>query len=169
MTTPSLFTLTNQYLQLANTLADGDFDLTTIADTIEASGLTDDIATKAQGIEYVARSAETYLPAIDAEIARLQALKAHRVKVAAGLREYLMDSMVRMQIEKIDCPMFSISIRNNPASVDVFDQLQIPAEFMVTPEPPPARPDKKAIGTALKVGHEIPGARLTQGQRLVIK
>ena len=165
----SLFTLTNQYLQLANTLADGDFDLTTIADTIEASGLTDDIAVKAQGLEYVARSAETYLPAIDAEIARLQALKAHRMKVAQGLRDYLMSSMVRMQIERIECPMFAISIRSNPPSVDVFDALQVPEALMVTPEPPPARPDKKAIGALLKSGHEIPGARLTQGQRLVIK
>ena len=169
MTTPSLFTLTNQYLQLAQTLADGDFDLTTIADTIEASGLTDDIATKAQGIEYVARSAETYLPAIDAEIARLTALKAHRVKVAQGLRDYLMSSMIRMQIERIECPMFAISIRSNPPSVDVFDPLQVPLSYMVTPLPPPDRPDKTLIKEALKAGKDVPGARLAQGQRLVIK
>ena len=165
----SLFTLTNQYLQLADKLAAGDFDAETVADTIEASGITDDIAVKAQGLEYVARSAETYLPAIDAEIARLTALKAHRVKVAQGLRDYLMSSMQRMQIERIECPMFAISIRSNPPSVDVFDALQVPESLMVTPETPPARPDKKAIGVLLKAGHEIPGARLTQGQRLVIK
>jgi hypothetical protein len=169
MTTPSLFTLTNQYLQLANTLADGDFDADTVADTIEASGISDDIATKCQGIEYVARSAETYIPAIDAEIARLTALKTHRVKVAAGLRDYLMDSMQRMQIERIDCPMFSISIRSNPPSVDVFDQLQVPIGYMITPLPPPDRPDKALIKEALKAGKDVPGARLTQGQRLVIK
>ena len=168
MTAPSLFTLTNQYLQLANTLADGDFDLTTIADTIEASGLTDDIATKCQGIEYVARSAETYLPAIDAEIARLTALKAHRVKVAQGLRDYLMSSMIRMQIERIECPMFAISIRSNPPRVDVFDSLQVPNGYMrVIPET--SAPDKTLIGAALKAGVDVPGARLTQGQRLVIK
>ena len=79
----SLYLLTGQYLQLANTLADGDFDPTTIADTIEASGITDDIAAKAQGIEYVARGAEAHNAAIDAEIARLQALKASRQKEAA--------------------------------------------------------------------------------------
>ena len=50
MTTPSLFTLTNQYLQLADKLAAGDFDAETVADTIEASGITDDIAQKAQGL-----------------------------------------------------------------------------------------------------------------------
>jgi hypothetical protein len=164
----SLFHLTNQYLQLANTLADGDFDLTTITDTIEASGLTDDIATKAQGIEYVARSAETYLPAIDAEIARLAALKAHRVKVAQGLRDYLMSSMQRMQIERIECPMFAISIRSNPPSVDVFDSLQVPADYM-REIPATSAPDKALIKLALKAGKDVPGARLTQDQRLVIK
>ena len=165
----SLFNLTNQYLQLADTLAAGDFDADTVADTIEASGITDDIAVKAQGLEYVARSAEAHLPAIDAEIGRLQALKAHRVKVAAGLRSYLMDNMLRMQIEKIDCPMFSISIRSNPPSVDVFDPLQLPISYMVTPLPPPDRPDKTLIKEALKAGKDVPGARLVQGQRLAIK
>ena len=165
----SLFNLTNQYLQLADTLAAGDFDADTVADTIEASGITDDIAVKAQGLEYVARSAEAHLPAIDAEIGRLQALKAHRVKVAAGLRSYLMDNMLRMQIEKIDCPMFSISIRSNPPSVDVFDQMQLPISYMVTPLPPPDRPDKTLIKEALKAGKDVPGARLVQGQRLAIK
>lgn len=164
----SLFALTNQYLQLADTLAAGDFDLATIHDTIEASGITDDIAQKAQGLEYVARSAEAYLPAIDAEIARLQTLKAHRVKVADGLRQYLLGNMQRMQIERIDCPMFAISIRKNPPSVDIFDQLQIPTGYMVTPLPPPDKPDKTLIKDALKAGKDVPGARLVQGVRLAI-
>jgi hypothetical protein len=164
----SLFHLTNQYLQLADKLAAGDFDAETVADTIEASGITDDIAQKAQGLEYVARSAETYLPAIDAEIARLQALKAHRVKVAQGLRSYLVDNMQRMQIERIDCPMFSISIRSNPAAVDVFDSLQVPSEYR-RELPATSVADKALIKDALKAGKDVPGARLTQGQRLSIK
>jgi hypothetical protein len=38
---------------------------------------------------------------------------------------------------------------------------------MRQPEPP--SPDKTAIKDALKMGLEVPGARLTQGQRLEIK
>ena len=114
----ALYNIANQYLQLAEQLAEGDFDASTIADTIEASGIVDDLATKASGIEYVARSAEAHNLAIDAEIARLQALKAHRAKVAAGLRGYLLDNMQRMGIERIDCQMFSLSIRKNPPSVE---------------------------------------------------
>ena len=166
----ALYNLTNQYLALAEKLADGDFDAQTIADTIESSGITDELAEKAQGIEYVARGAEAHNLAIDAEIARLQALKAHRVKVAAGLRQYLLDNMLRMEIEKIECPLFSISIRKNPPSVEVFDTINLPAEFMVVPEPKPpiAAPDKKAIAAALKAGREVTGARLVQGVRLNI-
>jgi hypothetical protein len=74
-----------------------------------------------------------------------------------------------MNIERIECPLFTMKIQKNPASVDVYDPLSIPAEYMVTPEPPPARVDKKALATAMKVGHEIPGARMVQGVRLSIK
>lgn len=167
----ALYVLTNEYLALAEKLADGDFDAQTIADTIEASGITDELAIKAQGIEFVARGAEAHHPVIDAEIARLQALKASRDKVAAGLREYLKDNMERAGIDKIECPLFKLSIKKNPPSVEIIDQLSLPAEYWRTPEPKPpvAAPDKAAIKTALQTGKEVMGAKLTQGTRLEVK
>lgn len=167
----ALYVLTNQYLELAEKLADGDFDAQTIADTIEASGISDELAVKAQGIEFVARGAEAHHAAIDAEIARLTALKAHRQKVADGLRAYLKDNMERAGIEKIECPLFKLSIKKNPPSVEVIDPLSLPAEFWRTPEPKPpvAAPDKAAIKAALQDGKNVPGARLNQGTRLEVK
>ncbi len=167
----ALYVLTNQYLALAEQLADGDFDAQTVADTIEASGITDELSVKAQGIEYVARGALAHHAAIDAEITRLQALKAQRDKVAQGLRDYLKVNMERAGIEKIDCPMFSISIRKNPPAVEVDDTSALPAAYWRTPEPKPpvAAPDKTAIKAALAKGEEVPGARLTQSTRLEVK
>lgn len=167
----SLFNLTGQYLELAHQLADGDFDATTIADTIDASGIVDQIELKAQALEFVARGAESHNATIDAEIARLMALKAHRTKTAAALRDYIKRSMEAMQIERIECPLFVISIRKNPAAVEVFDSLSIPSEFMFTPEPKPpvAQPDKKAIAAAIKAGQDVPGAKLVQNTRLAVK
>jgi len=166
----ALYVIANQYLALAEKLADGDFDAQTIADTIEASGITDELAVKAQGIEFVARGAEAHNLAIDAEIARLQALKAHRSKVAAGLRAYLLDNMQRAGIERIDCPLFTVSIKKNPPAVDIYDILSLPAQFMVTPEPKPpvAAPDKAAIKKAINAGEDVPGAKLVQGVRLAV-
>jgi hypothetical protein len=167
----ALYVLTNDYLALAEKLADGDFDAQTIADTIEASGITDELAVKAQGIEFVARAAEQHHLVIDAEIARLQALKAQRDKVAAGLRCYLKENMERAGIEKIECPLFKLSIKKNPPAVEIIDQLSLPAEFWRPPEPKPpvAAPDKARIKEALQHGDDVPGAKLVQGTRLEVK
>lgn len=166
---PALYTLTGQYLALAHQLADMDLDATTVADTIEASGLTDDIAQKATGVEMIARSLEMSNPAIDAEIARLTALKTSRCKKAQGLRDYLKRCMVDGGFQKLDSPLFSISLRDNPPAVEIFEPGLIPAEFMKTPATPPPAPDKTAIKAAIKAGIEVPGAKLTQGQRLDVK
>jgi hypothetical protein len=167
----ALFVLTNQYLELAEKLADGDFDAQTVADTIEASGITDELSTKAQALEYVARGALAYHGAIDAEISRLMALKAQRDRIAQGLRDYLKSNMERAGIEKIQCPMFQISIAKNPPAVEIIDQLSLPAEYWRTPEPKPPvpAPDKAAIKKALQDGIDVIGAKLVQGTRLVIK
>ena len=164
----SLFNLTGQYLELAHKLADLDLDANTVADTIEASGIVDSITDKCQAIEHVARGAEAHNAAIDAEIARLQALKAHRSKTAQGLRDYIKRSMEALEIERIECPLFAISIRRNPAGVDVFDPLSIPAQYMTAPKTPAPAPSKTLIAAALKAGTEVPGARLTQSTRLAI-
>lgn len=167
----ALYQLTNQYLALAEKLADGDFDATTIADTIEASGITDELAVKAQGIEFVARGAEAHNATIDAEIARLANLKLSRQKVADGLRAYLKDNMERAGIEKIECPLFKLSIKKNPPAVEIIDPLSLPAEYWRTPEPKPPvpAPDKTAIKAALQAGVDVMGAKLVQGTRLDVK
>jgi hypothetical protein len=53
-TSLKLYEISGQYLKLANELASMDLDATTIADTIEASGITDDFAAKAQAWKWCA-------------------------------------------------------------------------------------------------------------------
>jgi hypothetical protein len=167
----ALYVLTGQYHQLAEQLSNLDLDAQTVADTIEASGITDELSVKAQGVEMVARGAEAHNLAIDAEIARLQALKDHRAKVAQGLRTYLHSNMVAAGIEKIACPLFTITVRKNPPAVTIDDASTVPAQYKRTPEPTPpiAVPDKAAIKAALQGGEVVAGARLTQSTRLEIK
>jgi hypothetical protein len=168
MTGVALYALADQYKQLAERLASMDIDAQTVADTIEASGLTDDIAEKACGIEMVARTMEMHTPAIDAEIERLTALKKQRQKAAAGLRDYLKTHMIATGIQKIEAPLFKIKLQNNPPSVDLYEPDLIPLEYMFQPDTPPPAPDRTAIKAAIKAGKEVPGARMTQGQRLVV-
>jgi len=168
MTTPALYQLATEYQLLLARLSDADLDATTIADTIEASGLTDDIAVKAQGIECVARALEQYSPYRRSEIARLQALDAADVKKAQALREYLKTNMIACGIDKIESPLFKIKLQNNPPAVDIFEPGLIPSEFMTVPVAPPPAPDKIAIKAALKANIDVQGCRLTHGVRLVV-
>lgn len=167
----SLFILAGEYRALLNTLADGDFDADTVADTIEVSGLDDDLSIKAQNIEYVARSLEADKPAMLVEIERLQARIAGRDKAAQGLRDYLLAGMRAADKDKIESPMFTFSVRKNPPAVELFDQAALPEMYWRTPEPKPpvAAPDKVAIKAALQAGTEVPGAKLVQGVKLAIK
>jgi hypothetical protein len=169
MTAVALYALAGKYRALAEQLSGMDLDAQTVADTIEASGIADEIAVKAQGIEMVARTMEMHTPAIDAEIARLQALKTARQGVARGLRQYLLDNMQGMGIDKIETPFFKVSVRDNPPAVEVFEPGLVPAEFFRQPSPPPPGIDKTAIKEAIKSGREVPGCKLTRGQRLEVK
>lgn len=164
-TSLKLYELSTQYQQLAQQLAELDMDAQTVADTIEASGLTDDFTAKAQGIEMVCREMTKDIPAIEAELKRLKALKEHRERIAAGLHDYLKFHMEATGIQKIDSPLFSIALRKNPASVELFDETQVPEEFLV----PKYSISKTAIKDAIKAGREVPGARMTQTTSLSIK
>ena len=168
MTLPSLYKLTSEYVQLMHKLADQDLDAQTIADTIESTGLTDDISTKGQGYVMVARTFAGHVQPIKEEIKRLQALAKHYESAEQRLYDALLYNMTNAQIERIEGPTMTISIRNNPQAVDVFDSEQIPAEFMRYPEAPPAVPDKANIAAALKTGKDVPGCRLTQSKKLVV-
>lgn len=168
MTLPSLYKLTSEYVTLMHKLADMDLDADTVRDTIESTGLADDISTKGQGYVMVARTFAGHIAPIKDEIKRLQALAKHYESAEQRLYDALLYNMQTAQIERIEGPTMTISIRKNPEAVDVFDSAQIPAEYMRTPEPPPAAPDKTLIKAALKNGTDVPGCRLSQGVKLVV-
>lgn len=55
------------------------------------------------------------------------------------------------------------------AAVEIYDDKQIPAQFMTTPKPPEPKPSKTEIAKAIKAGIEVPGARIIKRDRLEIK
>ncbi len=99
--------------------------------------------------------------AIDAEIKRLQERKKVIENRKQSLRSYLLHNMEACNIPKIECSLFTASLRKGVESVEIIDQSQIPDEFVnvevVT------SPDKKAIKLALQSGKEVPGAMLKRG------
>ena len=163
----ALYNIAAEYRAAAEKLAELDLDAQTIADTLE--GLSGDLETKAQNVAFFVRNLEATAAAIKQAEADMAARRKAMENRADSLRRYIFDSMTVAGIEKIECPHFRLAIKNNPAAVDVFEPGLVPASFMRTPEPPPPAPDKTAIKEALKAGQDVPGARLTSGQRLEIK
>lgn len=169
MTSVALYQLAGQYQQLLSTLADLDLDAGCVADTLEASGLVDDITNKAVGILMVGRSIAANVPALRQEAARMTALADSCQRKEAALYAYLLTNMQATGITKIESALFKISIQNNPASVDVYEPGLIPSPYMRQPDTPPPAPDKTALKAALKAGIEVQGAKLVQSQRLVVR
>ena len=163
----NLFELSAQYRAMADTLADLNIDEQTLVDTLEAEGgaLTD----KAQNVAYVIRNLEATADAIN-EVAAAMGVRRKAIENrAAGLRRYLLAGMQMAGITKIECPHFVIAVKRNPEACEIFDEAQIPAEFIVAPPPPPAQPNKDAIRLALQAGEDVPGARMTRSVRLDIR
>lgn len=163
----SLYVLADEYQQAATQLADLDLPDEVVADTLES--LQFPIEQKAANVAMFVRNLEATAEAIRAAEVEMAKRRKALENRASSVREYLKVNMLRTGITKIECPLFKISVRDNPASVRVIDESVIPYQFMRQPDPPPPSPDKKAIGEALKSGDDVPGCVLERGNRLEIK
>lgn len=166
----TLYQIAAEYREAADTLAELDLDEQTIADTLES--ISGDLTTKSQNVAFVIRNLEGMVEQIGVAVEAMQARAKAIQKRAERVREYLLMNMQMAGVQKIECPYFSLAVRENPAKVIVDDEKQIPAAYMTDPAPPPPpepKPDKKLIAKALKDGHDVPGCRLERGKRLEIK
>ena len=85
--------------------------------------------------------------------------------------DYLDSNMKRCGIKEVKSPYFTIRIKNNPYSTDVFDESLLPERFMKTREiiKTETKPDKNMIKEeVLKTGEQVPGALVQQKTKLEI-
>lgn len=167
MTSLSLYVIAAEHRQMVERLMDTQDDSQAIADTIEAESYP--LEVKAQNVAYAIKNLEATAEAIKAAEKEMADRRKSIENRAAHIREYLKTCMEVANVTEISCPHFALKIRNNPASMDIYEPGLIPAEFMRQPEPPPPAPDKTAIKAALSAGKEVPGAQLARGTRLEIK
>jgi len=167
----ALHELAGDFLKAESALREmDDLPPEAIVDTLAGfeAPLEEKIVAVAKMVENLNQEAE----AIDA-LAKRQAERAKsRRKKAAGLEEYLLGQMARLDRAKVETPELCVKRRKNPASVKVDDQDAVPEMYFIQPPPPPApapRLDKKAVLEVLKEGEAVPGCRLESKYRLVIE
>lgn len=167
MSALALYEISSQYLADLNKLNELELDEQTFLDTLE--GLSGELEQKAINVAMYIKNLEVSADAIkQAEKSMADRRKAIESK-NERIRKYLLENMLKTGITKIECPHFVLSVRKNPASVDVLMQDQIPDEYFDIPEPLPPTLNKKRLADDLKAGVLIEGARLTQGNSLQIK
>lgn len=161
-----LFELAAEYRAISDRLHEADLDEQTIADTLE--GLAGSLEDKAINIAKYAKNLEASAKSRrDAANEIITRAKAEENK-ADSLKRYLKSSLEQAGKLKVDSPWFVVSIKQNPASVQIDDESLIPDDYM-REIPVSYAPDKKLMKSALDEGYAIPGAQLVRGTRLEIK
>lgn len=155
-----LYEITGQLADLSSM----DMDDEAVKNTLEM--VQDDFNSKAIAIIKLAENMDADTSAIDSEIERLKSRKQVIVNRKQQLRDYLLHNMEASGIQKIECPLFTATLRKGAESVEIEDQSKLPDEF-VTVEVV-TKPDKNAIKAALKAGQEVPGASLKRGATTII-
>ena len=163
----TLYELAAEFRQTAEQLADMDLPPEVVQDTLES--LQFPVEQKAAHVAAFVRNLESTAEQIRQAEKAMSDRRRSLENRASHIKQYLLDNMMSCGISKIDHPLFRISIRKNPASVVVFDERLVPADYLRDQPPPPPAIDKRLIGQAIKDGHDVPGARLECGQRLEIK
>lgn len=153
----ALHELTGRFLELAN---DEDIPADAIRDTLES--MEGDIKSKALSLADWSLDLDGNIEKLDAAIERLEAKKKQIKTRKESLIEYLRMNMEATGINKIQCPLFTITLVAGRESVAISDQDSIPDEFLNVKTT--MTPDKAEIAKAIKDGKEVPGAFMQKGQ-----
>ncbi len=150
----------SNYLILADQLKAqyGEIDDETLRDTLE--GISD----LPQLIEEVIRSSLEDEVLIGALKARLEEMgeRLSRFKTRVEKKRALACwAMTSAQLDRLQAPDFSASLRTGQSRLEVSDEQTIPGEFFI---PQPARLDRAGLTGALKRGVVVTGAALTLGE-----
>lgn len=162
----TLYELASEFHAIADQLADMDLPAEVVSDTLESVSLP--LEQKAVSVAAFVRNMEATAEQIKQAEAAMSARRKAIENRAAHVKQYLMDNMQRCGMTKIECPLFRIAVRDNPESVVIDDERQIPVDYM-REIPATYAPDKALIKQAIKDGHAFIGAHLARTQRLEIK
>ena len=159
----NLYEITREALELASLLETDE-----LTPELEAALLInqDQLQAKAGNYAKVIANIQSDSDAIDAEIKRLKAMKDTKDRAVNRLKEALREAMMVSGIDKIESPLFKLSLRRSEAvEVDVVEAL--PNDFVNRKVVVTA--DKVSIKEAIKRGENITGARIVENFNLQIK
>jgi hypothetical protein len=160
---PKLYELSTAYNAILQQIEDADeTQLECLTDTLDA--VNAEISVKVDGISKMLKILDD-TASIEAEIKRLQDRKKSQESKVRWLKSYLQGQMELLGKDKIKTDLFTVSIQNNPPSVDDYDPSMIPATYQKVSYDI----DRRRILDDLKAGKEVPGCALKQSKSIRIR
>lgn len=94
-----------------------------------------DLAEKAENIARLIKNFESERESFKKESDRLAAKAKSFENKVTNLKRYLQDNLEVAGVDKVKGQLFTVSLQNNPISLDLSSEQHIPMEFKRTPEP----------------------------------
>ena len=160
----SLYELAAQYQRDLEHIQNSDLDEDQAIQLLES--MQGAIQEKAKNVAMVIRNMETTSDAIHDAIIDMAARRKSIDKKIEWMKAYLLENMERTGITKIESPHFVISLRDNPESLIVEQDAEIPPEYL-KPQAPVL--DKFALKKDMQLGVIVPGCRLERKKSVRIK
>ena len=163
----ALYELSNEYMQALEIFTDpeNDMPIDAVNDTLE--GIEGQWQDKAINITKFMRNLESTAKAIKQAEQQMTKRRKALENRAQWLKDYLKANMERSGITRIESPWFNLAIQNNPASVNILNEEDVPDNFK--DEMLIVKVNKNSIKKVLQSGIEVPGACLSQSTRLSIR
>ena len=127
--------------------------------------IRDELSEKADNICYIIRALDEEEESLKKEAMRLTDRARSRAGSAKRLRAYLMSCLQGAGVTKVKCAHFGVTIVKGREILVIEDEQKIPNKFWETP---PKEMSKALVGSALKSGEEVPGAKLGTGEPYIL-
>lgn len=156
----NLYELSSNY----RAIQEMDLDEETLRDTLDS--IIGEVEPKAENIVKWIRNLKGENTAIKEEETRLKNKRITNENKIKALSLYLEDFLKNSGLTRLKTGLFTLSIQNNPPSLEIYDATLIPDKYLIEQLP---TIDKQAIKELLKQGIEVPGAELKQTKGLRIR
>ena len=127
----------------------------------------DTLETKAESMAVLVKSIDGDVAALKDEESRLAKRKKALENKQTNIKLYLENQLKVMGIDKVKTQLFTVSLQNNPPSVNILDEDLIPEQYKKSVTT--ISLVKKDILDALKLGQVILGAEIKQSKSLRIR
>lgn len=159
----ALHQITDKHRELLSLAEESEDMAQAVADTMES--IEGEFEDKALSLMAVVGNMDADVLAIDNEILRLTARKKAIQSRQESMKEYLRMNMEASGINKITCPLFTITLAKGRDIVQIDNADKIPADYLnIKTSMTPMKPE---ILRALKAGEKIEGASLTKSKNSI--